>query len=108
MKAIYKQKGESLDYTNNGTATIEAGELVAIERHIGVAGCTIKAGETGSLHVVGVFEVPCKALTRPLKTGQYVYFDPTDGVTADTKVTLLGYVAKDAEKGATSVLVRIG
>ena len=30
MKAIYKQKGESLDYTNNGTAAIEAGELVVI------------------------------------------------------------------------------
>ena len=38
MKAIYKQKGESLDYTNNGTATIEAGELVVIEKHVGVAG----------------------------------------------------------------------
>ena len=61
MKAIYKQKGESLDYTNNGTAAIEAGELVVIEKHVGVAGCPIKAGETGSLHVVGVFEVPCKA-----------------------------------------------
>ena len=108
MKAIYKQKGESLDYTNNGTATIEAGELVVIEKHVGVAGCTIKAGETGSIHVVGVFEVPCKALTSPLKVGQDVYFKPTDGVTTTSTDTPLGYVVKAAENGATSVLVRIG
>ena len=108
MKAIYKQKGESLDYTNNGTSPIEAGELVVIERHVGVAGCPIKTGETGSLHVAGVFEVPCKALTSPLKVGQNVYFEPKDGVTTNTTDTPLGYVVKAAENGATSVLVRIG
>lgn len=108
MKAIYKQKGESLDYTNNGTETIEAGDIVVMEKHIGVAGCPIKVGETGSVHVVGVFEIPCKALTSPLKVGQDVYFKLTEGVTITSTDTPLGYVVKASETGATSVLVRIG
>ena len=108
MKAIYKQKGESLDYTNNGTETIEAGDVVVMEKHIGVAGCPIKVGETGSVHVVGVFEIPCKALTSPLKVGQDVYFKLTEGVTITSTDTPLGYVVKVSETGATSVLVRIG
>lgn len=108
MKAIYKQKGESLDYTNNGTETIEAGDIVVMEKHIGVAGCPIKVGETGSVHVVGVFEIPCKALTSPLKVGQDVYFKLTEGVTITSTDTPLGYVVDASETGATSVLVRIG
>ena len=81
---------------------------MVMEKHIGVAGCPIKVGETGSVHVVGVFEIPCKALTSPLKVGQDVYFKLTEGVTITSTDTPLGYVVKVSETGATSVLVRIG
>ena len=108
MGIAERMGGSLMEIPVKAAVKIEAGELVVIEKHVGVAGCPIKAGETGSLHVVGVFEVPCKALTSPLKVGQDVYFKPTDGVTTTASDTPLGYVVKAAENGATSVLVRIG
>ena len=55
MTAKYWQKGEVLDY--KAGAAVKNGEVVSLGTRIGVAGEDIAAGETGHLHVVGVFEM---------------------------------------------------
>ena len=55
MTAKYWQKGEVLDY--KASAAVKNGEVVSLGTRIGVAGEDIAAGETGHLHVVGVFEM---------------------------------------------------
>ena len=63
-KAEYWQRGETLDYKNTGTATIEANTVVIFGNRIGVAGTDILPGEVGSLHVTGVFEMTKTASDR--------------------------------------------
>lgn len=76
-KAAFWQRGESLDYTNSGDTKIEANTIMLYGSRLAVVGCDIAPGETGSLHVTGVFELPKdygdsgKALTA----GQEVYWD---------------------------------
>ena len=54
MKAVYWQRGESLDYTNSGATVIEANSIIDLKTRIAVAGTSINPKETGSIHVAGV------------------------------------------------------
>ena len=56
MSAKYWQRGETIDYT--ATDDLANGDVVNLATRIGVAGDDIAAGETGAVHVVGVFEMP--------------------------------------------------
>ena len=69
MTAKYWQKGEVLDY--KASAAVKNGEVVSLGTRIGVAGEDIAAGETGHLHVVGVFEM--EKATGAM--GAAVYYD---------------------------------
>ena len=95
-KAEYLQRGESLDYTNATEDTIPDGAVVTIGSRVGVTGCPIPPGRTGSLHVVGVFEIK-KTGTAAIEMGQTVYFDGT-GITD---------AAAPAAAGDTAILVQI-
>ena len=86
MKATYVQRGETIDYTNGGEAAIAAGDVVIMGKHIGVAGCDIAVGETGSMHMTGVFKIPKKA-DEVLAVGDNVTFDDTDGIVKATDPT---------------------
>ena len=59
-KAEYWQRGEAIDFVNSTDAKIEANQIVTFGNRVGVAGTPIEVGETGSLHVFGVFEMPKK------------------------------------------------
>lgn len=78
-KAEFWQRGEALDYINSTNATIPNNTLVQIGDHLGVTGTTIEPGQTGSLHVGGVWEIK-KTGTAAITMGQTVYFDGT-GIT---------------------------
>lgn len=106
-KAEYLQRGESLDYTNATEDTIPDGALVTIGSRVGVTGCPIPPGRTGSLHVVGVFEIK-KTGTAAIAMGQTVYFDGT-GITdaAEEGSIKAGYAAAPADAAGASVLVSI-
>ena len=115
MKAEYLQRGEALDYTNATENTIPAGAIVTIATRLGVAGCDISPGKTGSLHVCGVFKVK-KTGTAAVAMGTTVYFDGTgltdaadNGKTSTEKVeyTPAGYAAAPAAAGDTAILVQI-
>lgn len=71
MSAKYWQRGETIDYTP--TDDLANGDVVDLATRIGVAGNDIPAGETGAVHVVGVFEIP-KA-TGAVTVGQALYWD---------------------------------
>ncbi len=123
-KAEYLQRGESLDYTNATEDTIPDGAVVTIGSRVGVTGCPIPPGRTGSLHVVGVFEIK-KTGTAAVEMGQTVYFDGTgitdtaapaseSGEEGDSEETAApavcvaaGYAAAPAAAGDDTILVQI-
>lgn len=112
-KAIYWQRGESLDYTNGGAAKIDANTIIDLGACIGIAGTDIAVGETGSLHVVGVFECP-KSSSNKIELGTKVYFDGTgiteaanDGEQVPTAYTPVGYAVAEAAASATKILVKL-
>lgn len=101
--ANYWQRGESLDYVNAGDTKIEAGDVVVLGKRIGIAGCDIPAGETGSIHVEGVFEFPKGSAA--ITAGAEVYWSGTEiAASGDNKA---GYVVADAAADDTTVLVKI-
>lgn len=115
MKAEYLQRGEALDYTNATEDTIPAGAIVAIATRLGVAGCDIPPGKTGSLHVCGVFKIK-KTGTAAVTMGTTVYFDGTgitdaadNGKTDSAKETYptAGYAAAPAAAGDDTILVQL-
>lgn len=105
--AEYWQRGEALDYVNSGNTTIEANTIVTIGSRIGVTGGPIAPGETGALHVGGVWVMP-KTGTAAISMGAVVYFDGT-GITgtSGTGTTEAGYAAADAAADATTILVKL-
>ena len=52
--AEFFQRGETLDYTNAGSAKIEAGDVIVLGTKIGVAGCDIAVGAVGSVLCTGM------------------------------------------------------
>lgn len=105
-KAAFWQKGESLDYTNSTDATIEANTIMVYGSRIGVIGADIKPGELGSIHVVGVFEMPLSD-SDAVEAGTEVYWDG-DGITATAgSNTKAGFAAQAAAAGSDTILVSI-
>lgn len=105
-KASYWQRGESIDYTNTGTSTIEANTVVALTGRVGIAGTDIEPNTVGDLHISGVFEFD-KTGTNALTIGQTVYYDGA-GITDTEGDTPAGFVVAAAEAADTKVLVKIG
>ena len=105
--AEYSQRGEALDYTNAGSAKIEAGDVIVLGTKIGVAGCGIAVGAAGSVYVEGVYKF-AKA-TDAITIGAAVYWDATNEniTTTSTGNTLAGYAAAAAASADTTVLVKI-
>lgn len=104
-KAEYLQRGEALDYTNATEETIPEDAVVTIGTRIGVTGCPIPPGKTGTLHVVGVFEI-AKTGTAAVEIGQPVYYDG-DGITDTAGDVVAGYAAAPAAAGDTTILVKL-
>ena len=102
-KAIYKQRGEALDYTNNTGADVEAGDVVVMGGIIGVAGTNIPVGATGSLHVMGVYVFPKG--TGAIAAGTALRWDAITGQAVEGDGVPLGYAAEDAEADAGDVAV---
>lgn len=83
MKARYIQPGNTIDYKNTGSSAITYGSIVPLgTARAGVAAADIPAGQTGALHLCGVFLMD-KATTAAIALGAKVYYDPaTDKVSA--------------------------
>lgn len=105
-KATYWQRGESLDYKNKTASVIEENTIVIIGSRIGVTGAPVNPGETGPIHVSGVFEI-AKAAGQAIDLGTEVYFDGEKITTTKTDNTLAGYAAADAASSDAKVLVKL-
>lgn len=108
MSAKYWQRGETIDYT--ATDELANGDVVDLATRIGVAGDDIAAGETGTVHVVGVFEIP-KA-TGAVTVGQALYWDKTNKniTTAEGSSpanTPAGWAVAAAQSADATVLVKL-
>ena len=105
MSAKYWQRGEAIDYT--ATDALANGDVVDLATRIGVA--DIPAGETGTVHIVGVFEIP-KA-TGAVTVGQALYWDKaakkitTDD--AESANTPAGWAVAAAGSSDATVLVKL-
>lgn len=105
-KATYWQRGESLDYLNSGDAVIEANTIISLGTRIGVAGTSINPGETGSVHVTGVYEMD-KTESEEIAMGAAVYFDGT-GITGTAGSNVpAGYAAQAAGADDTAIFVKL-
>ena len=104
-KATYWQRGETLDYKNGGVEVIEANSIINLGTRIGVAGTSINPGETGSVHVTGVYEI-AKTGSGAIEMGAAVYYDG-NGINTTTSGTPAGYAAAKAEADAAVVLVKL-
>lgn len=106
MKAVYWQKGDSLDFENKTSATIEAGDVIDFKTRIGVAGTEIKPKEVGSVHMIGVFQLPRKSEAE-IAMGKEVYLS-SDGITATKgSNTPAGYAAELSPTEAKTILVKL-
>lgn len=107
--ATYIQKGETIDYTNGGAATISYGAVVPLTTRIGIAGEDIAVGATGSLHVEGVFECPA-INTAAFAVGAALYWDATAGklTTTSTSNTPAGWCVATKASAGTTAKVKIG
>lgn len=109
-KANFWQRGEALDYVNKTDALIEANTVVVYGHRIGVVGCDIAPGETGSLHVTGVFSLPKDGAA--IEAGNDVFWKD-DAATASAGSSpsdanlKIGYAAQAATADETTVLVKI-
>lgn len=109
MSAIYWQRGEALDYTNDTADTIEAGTVLTLGSRIGVAGEPIDPEETGSVHVSGVF-IFDKTASEEITLGAEVYYDSSAGTitgTSGDSTVAAGYAVEASAADDDTVKVKI-
>lgn len=73
MKAVYVQKGDTLDYINPTDTVIEAGTAIKMGMIFGVAATDIAPGERGTIATTGVWELPKDA--SAISAGENVIYD---------------------------------
>jgi predicted RecA/RadA family phage recombinase len=108
MNAIYKQKGETIDYTNGGAVKITAGAIVSLTNRVGVAGCDIAVGAVGTLHLDGVFEVDKDA--NAITLGAPVFYDESEDCFTATAAGNIpaGWAVSGALAGDDTVIISLG
>jgi len=109
MATNYVQEGKALNYTPTG-ADVASGDLVIIGTIAGVAKTDIADGETGAVHICGVFSLP-KA-SGAVTQGAKLYWSSTNSnvTTTASGNTLIGVAAAAAASGDASipVLLNVG
>ena len=103
--ARYIQVGNNLDYKNTTGASIKVGDIVNLGTRIGIAGTNIDVNDTGSVHMVGIFELP-KTASLEINQGDIVYYDGTAITKTDTD-TPAGYAAYSATASSSTVAVKL-
>ena len=105
-KAAYWQRGEAIDFTNSTGEKIEANQIVTVGALIGIAGTDIADGETGTLHIEGVFEMPKKE-SEEIEAGAVVCFKEGAVEKFADGETPAGVAVAKAEAADAVVLVKI-
>lgn len=105
MKARFVHDGNRIDYTP--TEDVAAGDVVVQDDLVGVAKIDIPAGRTGSLALVGVYDV--EKSTAAFDAGQKVYWSTTtsQAVSTESGNTYMGKAVKAALADDETVRVRL-
>lgn len=89
MATNYVQDGSVIQWTNGGSA-VSSGDVVVIGSNgdaiLGVALVDIANGETGSVQIEGVFDLP-KVDAAVIAQGEYVIWDSSAGKFDDNAAT---------------------
>jgi len=88
MSAKKLSKGDVIAYKNTGETDIAYLDVVNLTNRIGIAAANIPAGETGSVEVVGVFELPAENDTA-FAVGDKLYWDETNGELTKTATDMI-------------------
>lgn len=107
MKANYVQRGETIDFKNGTVAAIAAGDVVALTNRIGIAATDIPIGAIGTVHVVGVYDLPAET-TNAFTPGQTVYLSGSKVVKDSTGGVAAGYVVEAKVANGAVARVKIG
>lgn len=106
MKAVYQQRGESIDFVNNTGAEIKVNDVVKLTSRIGVAATDIPVGAQGAIHIVGVFSLPAETTTA-FNVGQTVYLS-NNTISATSSDTIAGFVVAPKAANGAVASVKIG
>lgn len=106
-KAIYIQKGDTIDFVNETEKLIESGEIINLSTRIAIAGCDINPKETGTLHLTGIYEMP-KNENETIDFGKFVYLNSDGKITLETAEgkNVVAGLAVETSQG-TTIKVRI-
>jgi Uncharacterized conserved protein len=107
MSAVYIQKGEVLDYKNETTDVITASTIKKFGEKVGVIGGNIPPGETGAIHMVGVYQMPKTNNAETVQLGQSVYFDGMAITTTESGNTLAGYAVEESTTTQSTVVIKL-
>jgi predicted RecA/RadA family phage recombinase len=98
MATNYVQEGNTIQWTNGGSAVV-SGAVVVIGAMLGIALVDIGAGETGSVAIEGVFNVP-KVDAAVIAAGETVVWDSSASEFDDSAATP---ASGDVSGGATAI-----
>ncbi len=108
MAKNFVQNGENITWTNGTGSDVASGDLVVIGVRVGVALVDIADGDSGTVAMSGVFEVPKEAALE-ISQGDLLYCDATSGELDKTTTdqTLAGYAFAAAAGAASVVRVKL-
>jgi predicted RecA/RadA family phage recombinase len=105
MTAYFRREGTTIDYTASG-ADVDAGDVVEVGDIIGVAADDIADGDTGTLLIEGVFDVPAPAGTA-FSAGDCVDWDGTDIAATANGGKQHAVVVEACASAATRALIKL-
>ena len=109
MSTYFIEKGEVITYTATNK-NILSGELIIIGSIVGIAKTDIPIGETGAVHITGIYSLP-KA-NEAITQGAKVYWSNANNnvTTNKTEATLIGVAANNtiSSESQVHVLLNIG
>ncbi|WP_444901335.1 capsid cement protein [Microbulbifer sp. SSSA007] len=113
MATNFVQDGRLLNYTNNTSAAITSGQVLAVGAVLGVAMDDIVVGASGVIAIEGVFTVP-KVSGAVIAQGNSLTWDVSAGAFDDAAATAAtgditgptAFAAEAAGNGATSLAVK--
>lgn len=105
MLGRFVYNGETVNY--KASKDLAYGEVVSLEKRIGIAAAPIKNGEYGTVNITGVYELKA-ASSETFEIGDVVYFKE-DGVskTNGSSEPVAGIVVAKKGSGTATALVKI-
>ncbi len=108
MAKNFVTDGKSMQWANNTEKDVLSGDIAVVEDTVGVAVVDILVGETGTVALEGVWELP--AVNSAIAQGKTLYVGDSGKLTAtkgaNSKYAGVCFYPKDA--GGTTVTVKLG